>query len=116
MDLLHAPRGDYGNASELAVASKVSVMSAFRLVRHLRQEGFLEEHEEPLGLVRRKESLRRWQLLICAACPNSTCAGLFRSRVSASCQRSFIAYNARLNLQCEPAARACLRLFGAGNF
>ena len=60
-DLLHAPRREYRNASELAVAAKVSVMSAFRFVRQLRQEGFLDRNDEPLRLVRRKELLRRWQ-------------------------------------------------------
>jgi hypothetical protein len=36
-------------------------MSAFRLVRQLRREGFLDQHEESLRLVRREELLRRWQ-------------------------------------------------------
>jgi hypothetical protein len=51
-DLLRAPRGEYRNASELAAAADVSVMSAFRFVRQLRQDGFLDESQE---------QLRRWQ-------------------------------------------------------
>lgn len=60
-DLLNAPRGEYRNASQLAAASKVSVMSAFRLVRQLRLEGFLDESDSSLRLVRLEELLRRWQ-------------------------------------------------------
>ena len=43
-DLLRAPRREYRNASELAAAAEVSVMSAFRFVRQLRQEGFLGQN------------------------------------------------------------------------
>jgi hypothetical protein len=60
-DLLNAPRGEYRNASQLAAASNVSVMSAFRFVRQLRLEGFLDESDSILGLVRLEELLRRWQ-------------------------------------------------------
>ena len=60
-DLLNAPRGEYRNASQLAAASNVSVMSAFRLVRQLRLEGFLDESGSNLRLVRLEELLRRWQ-------------------------------------------------------
>lgn len=60
-DRLNAPRGEYHNASQLAAASKVSVMSAFRLVRQLRLEGFLDESGSNLRLVRLEELLRRWQ-------------------------------------------------------
>lgn len=58
--LLSAPRGRYRNASQLARAADVSVMSAFRLVESLRDTGHLAEGE-PLELVRREELLRRWQ-------------------------------------------------------
>ena len=60
-DLLNAPRGEYCNASQLAAASNVSVMSAFRLVRQLRLEGFLDESGSILSLVRLEELLRRWR-------------------------------------------------------
>jgi Holliday junction resolvase-like predicted endonuclease len=57
--LLSVPRGHYGNASQLADAAGVSVMSAFRLVRQLSEEGFLEERGG-LRLVRTEELLERW--------------------------------------------------------
>jgi hypothetical protein len=59
--LLAAPRGRYRNASELARASDVSVMSAFRFVRQLGREGYLHETTPYLSLVRREDLLRRWQ-------------------------------------------------------
>jgi hypothetical protein len=59
--LLAAPRGQYRNASQLARAAKVSVMSAFRLVRQLQREGYLHESAPYLDLVRREDLLSRWQ-------------------------------------------------------
>lgn len=59
--LLSAPRGRYQNASQLARAAKVSVMSAFRLVELLQREGYLAESAPYLSLVRREDLFRRWQ-------------------------------------------------------
>jgi hypothetical protein len=59
--LLNAPRGEYRNASQLAEAADVSVMSAFRFLRQLNVEGFLNESGDVLELVRVGELLRRWQ-------------------------------------------------------
>jgi hypothetical protein len=59
--LLNAPRGQYRNASQLARAAQVSVMSAFRFVQQLHQEGYLHESAPFLNLVRRKDLFRRWQ-------------------------------------------------------
>ena len=59
--LLSAPRGDYRNASELARAAGVSVMTAYRLVELLKSEGFLHESEPCLRLVRRESLFSRWQ-------------------------------------------------------
>ena len=61
--LLSAPRGRYRNASELARAAKVSVMSAFRFVQQLRHEGYLHESVGHLSLVRREDLFGRWQAL-----------------------------------------------------
>ena len=55
------PRIDYRNASELAKAARVSVMSAFRFVRQLEREGFLDEPRDRLRLVRLEALLERWQ-------------------------------------------------------
>jgi hypothetical protein len=60
-DLLSAPRGLYRNASELAEAAQVSVMSAFRFVQQLQDEGYLHESSPSLALVRREQLFERWQ-------------------------------------------------------
>ncbi len=61
--LLSAPRGQYRNASQLARAARVSVMSAFRFVQHLEREGYLHESAPYLRLVRREDLFSRWQAL-----------------------------------------------------
>ncbi|MGA8619593.1 MAG: hypothetical protein WB660_13890 [Candidatus Sulfotelmatobacter sp.] len=57
--MLSAPRGRYQNASQLAAAAGVSVMSGFRFVRQLSEEGFLED-KGVLRLVRIEELVERW--------------------------------------------------------
>lgn len=59
--LLGAPRGVYKNASELAQAARVSVMSAYRFVQQLQDEGYLHESSPSLALVRREQLFGRWQ-------------------------------------------------------
>lgn len=59
--LLSAPRGHYRNASQLARAAHVSVMSAFRFVEELRENGYLHESASSLQLVRRESLFARWQ-------------------------------------------------------
>jgi|SRR6185436_114434 Holliday junction resolvase len=59
--LLSAPRGEYRNASEIANASNVSVMSAFRFLQQLRKEGFIDESSSYIHLVRRGDLFRRWR-------------------------------------------------------
>jgi Holliday junction resolvase len=54
------PRDGYRNASELARAAHVSVMSAFRFLRQLDREGFLHESRERVRLVRVDALLQRW--------------------------------------------------------
>ena len=60
-NLLAAPRGHYENASQLARAADVSVMSAFRLVQQLSRDGYLHESRGGLHLVRREDLFRRWR-------------------------------------------------------
>jgi hypothetical protein len=62
-ELLASPRGQYRNASQLARAANVSVMSAFRFVQHLEREGYLHESAPYLHLVRREDLFTRWQAL-----------------------------------------------------
>ncbi len=57
--LLSAPRGHCENASQLAEAAGVSVMSAFRFVRQLSEERFLDDRDG-LHLVQIEELLERW--------------------------------------------------------
>ncbi len=57
---LSAPRGRYQGASQLAQASGVSMMSAFRFVEQFSKEGFLEQEGNALRLVRVKELMERW--------------------------------------------------------
>jgi len=61
--LLASPRGQYRNASQLARAANVSVMSAFRFVQQLEREGYLHESASSFRLVRREDLFRRWQAL-----------------------------------------------------
>lgn len=61
--LLSSPRGQYRNASQLARAANVSVMSAFRFVQQVEREGYLHESGPYLRLVRREDLFRRWQAL-----------------------------------------------------
>jgi hypothetical protein len=60
-ELLSAPRERYRNASQLAEAAQVSMMSAFRLVQQLQNEGYLSESDSYLNLVRREDLFRSWQ-------------------------------------------------------
>lgn len=61
--LLSAPRGQYRNASQLARAANVSVMSAFRFIRQCGREGYLHESAAYLRLVRREDLFSRWHAL-----------------------------------------------------
>lgn len=60
-DLLGGPRGEYRTLSDLAKAADVSVMSASRFIRRLREEGFVDESGPTLRLVRREALFHRWQ-------------------------------------------------------
>ena len=112
-DLLRAPRGEYRNASELAAASEVSVMSAFRLVRQLRQEGFLDQNEEPLRLVRREELLRRWQAAHLRAAPEIPLRWIIPRKGERPLMAALHAYSAQPDVKRQTAPRACLGLFAA---
>jgi len=57
---LSIPRAPFRNASPLAKAARVSVMTASRFVRQLENEGFLNGRAESLELVRVKDLLERW--------------------------------------------------------
>jgi len=112
-DLLRAPRREYRNASELAAAAEVSVMSAFRFVRQLRQEGFLDERDGPLRLVRRKELLHRWQAAHLRGSPELPLRWIIPVKSQRQLPAALHSYRVQPNVKNEPAPRACLGLSAA---
>ena len=58
--LLAAPRGPHRNSSQLARAAGVSVMSAYRFIKDMARERFLEEHPHGFRIVRIEALLDRW--------------------------------------------------------
>jgi len=112
-NLLRAPRGEYRNASELAAASEVSVMSAFRFVRQLRQEGFLDSDEEPLRLVRRSELLRRWQAAHVRGVPEIPLRWIIPGSSERQLPTALQAYGVQPDKKRDHDPRACLGLFAA---
>jgi hypothetical protein len=58
--LISVPRGTFRNATQLARAANVSVMSAFRFVSQLANEGFLDRQSGELKIVRVGELLNLW--------------------------------------------------------
>lgn len=120
---LSAPRGQYRNASELARAAGVSVMSAFRLLRLLAAEGFLDESIEPLRLVRVEELMLHWRAAylrpvrewpmrwILRGDPDEKLA---KALGSGSLQLHDKA-DARLSRKRSPLPRSCLGLFAAAD-
>jgi len=58
--IISVPREPIRNASQLASAASVSVMSASRFVNQLANEGFLDEHNDHVRIVRPDELLERW--------------------------------------------------------
>jgi hypothetical protein len=101
--LLAAPRREYRNASELANASQVSIMSAFRFVQQLQKEGFLESLSGRLLLVRRAELFRRWQVAALRQSPELPMRFLIRGSLKAQI-REFVSNH-----------HACLGLFAAAD-
>ena len=112
-NLLRAPRGEYRNASELAAAAEVSVMSAFRFVRQLRQEGFLDSNEDALHLVRRSELLRRWQAAHLRGAPEIPLRWIVPGGSKRQLPAALHTYGVQPNVKLGPAPRACLGLFAA---
>jgi Holliday junction resolvase len=58
--LIEIPREPIRNASQLAEAAKVSVMSSSRLVNQLTSRGFLDQRDKYLQVVRVEELLEWW--------------------------------------------------------
>ncbi len=103
-ELLSAPRGRYGNASQLARAAHVSIMSAFRFVQQLQRDGHLDAAGSHLRLVRREELCRRWQAAALRRIDEVPMSFLLRgSDVRAPLE------------QMLDSGRACLALFAAAD-
>lgn len=99
--LMTAPRGQYRNASQLAGAANVSVMSAFRFVQQLRLEGYLHESAPYLNLVRREHLFSRWQAAVLGRVEEIPMRFLLRGDPRSELQRIL------------QSGRACLALFAA---
>jgi hypothetical protein len=102
-DLLSAPRGEYRNASQLAQAAQVSVMSAFRFVQQLQKEGHLHESSRHVQLVRRPELFRRWQASVLKPAREVPMRLLLRGDLQKELRRMLA------------NGRACLALFAAAD-
>ena len=100
--LLTAPRVRFRNATQLAGAAKVSVMSAFRLVQQLQRDGYLHESAPYLRLVRREELFRRWQA-----------ASMRRTREVP--MKFLLGGDVRDELRRAKDGRSCLALFAAAD-
>ncbi len=103
-ELLSAPRGRYRNASQLARAANVSVMSAFRFVQQIQREGYLHESDAYLSLVRRDELFRRWQASALRSVNEVPMRFLLRGGDSRVALRRML-----------DSGRACLALFAAAD-
>jgi hypothetical protein len=101
--LLSAPRGSYRNASELARAANVSVMSAFRFVQHLQREGYLDESASHLSLVRREDLFARWQALSARSAKEAPIRFVLPGHAQAQLRRAL------------SGGHACLALFAAAD-
>ena len=110
-DLLEAPRGEYRNASELAAAADVSVMSAFRFLRQLRHEGFLDDESESLRLIRKQELMHRWQAAYLRPIPGLSLRWIDPVNSGRQLPAALRAYHGNLSSMSGP--RACLGLFAA---
>ena len=110
-EMLAAPRRSYRNASQLAEAADVSLMSAFRFIRQLRQEGFLDEEDEEFRIVRREELMRRWQAVYLRSVVDLPMRWIVRGGSEQRLQDVLRLH--RASNSGKP--RACLGLFAAAN-
>jgi len=102
-NLLSAPRGRYHNASQLARAAHVSVMSAFRLVQQLQRNGYLHESKPYLSLVRREDLFKHWQAAAARRVKEAPMCFILRGDPQVELKRMF------------RSGRACLGLFAAAD-
>jgi hypothetical protein len=111
-EMLAAPRDEYRNASQLAEAAQVSLMSAFRFLRQMKQEGFLDDDDEMLRVVRRQELMRRWQAVYLRSVVDLPARWIVRG---SSPRRLADALRAQRANAGGSKPRACLGLFAAAD-
>jgi hypothetical protein len=112
-ELLQAPRGSFRNASELAKAARVSMMSSFRFVRQLEQEGFLDDDSESLRLVRRQDLMSRWRAAYLRPVHELPLCWIDSVKTDRQLLSALRAYNDDSAVRKRPEPRACLGLLGA---
>jgi len=76
--LINVPRGEFRNASQLADLANVSVMSAFRFLRQLEDEGFLDDSGPVARLANLERLLSRWQSALLKPQKQISCRWLIR--------------------------------------
>ena len=121
--LLRAPRARYRNASELAQAAGVSVMSAWRLVSHLRAGHFLDDSARELRVMRPEALLERWQAAVQGVWQEVALRWIIRGDPSQQLGASLRKYGAeppspaprRAHPRSRPRPRVCLALFEAAD-
>lgn len=125
-DLLSAPRQRYENASQLAHAAGVSVMSAFRLIRELSKEGFLDDHQGWLRLVRIEDLMQQWSganqrnaseipLRWIIRGNKGQLSAAIKSYVSEAHEQASHPRKSRKGRLVEPLPRICIGLFAAAD-
>jgi hypothetical protein len=120
--LLSAPRREYQNVSQLAEASNVSVMSAFRFARQLQEESFLDSDSHKLQLVRIDELMRRWQAASLRSLKDLPMRWILRRDPEQQLREAVKAYEKSAEAQpkskrrvASPLPRICLGLFSAAD-
>jgi hypothetical protein len=63
-ELINVPRREFDNASQLANAAGVSAMSAFRVLRQLENEGFLDKSAQHIRIGNLERLLHHWQAVM----------------------------------------------------
>jgi hypothetical protein len=97
---------EYRNATALARAASVSIMSAFRFVRQLEKEGFLDSSGPSLRLVRVERLLEQWQASVAQSPREWPARWVLRSREQEQLRKALEQFGDRACLGLFAAARA----------
>jgi len=97
---------EYRNATALARAAGVSIMSAFRFLRQLEKEGFLDSSGASLRLVRVERLLERWQASGAQSPREWPARWVLRSREQEQLRKALDQFGDRACLGLFAAARA----------